>query len=218
MNRAQLRTLVRSWLDDPQGTYFTDDQVNVWLNNAQREVQKQLLQAGENWYVTKVYTNLVANVDTYVLPSGFLKLNKFQIVTSGVTPTEARVTLGFCTLVQLDEVSTTTGQPTVYNIRKDCVTVRPVPDIGYKAYLDYSYLVGDMTSDAATPDVPDQYQEYIAVLAALDGFIKDGRSMAQLENKRQGYLELMQQDKQQRHVDMPRQIVVTEDMAMGFVL
>ena len=42
MTRSDLRTAVLSWADDNQGAYFTAAQVNVWLNMAQREVQKAI--------------------------------------------------------------------------------------------------------------------------------------------------------------------------------
>lgn len=211
MTFAQLRTLVWSWLDDPNGTYFTASQVNVWLNNAQRECQKQLIQAGENFYVTQVYTQTVQNYDTYALPTDFMRLNKLQVVLSGTSPNENRAAIVPVTLVQLDQVSMTTGTPTCHNIRKNCITLRPIPDNAYRIYMDYSYLVGDMVSDSDVPDVPIQYQEYLAVLASIDGFLKDQRDPAPFFTKRDFYLSLMKQDSENRHVDSPRQVVTTED-------
>jgi hypothetical protein len=49
-------TLMLSWLDDPNAGYFSASDTLAWLNQAQREVQKQLILAGENWYVKPVET------------------------------------------------------------------------------------------------------------------------------------------------------------------
>lgn len=217
MNLGQLNTLVLSWLDDPDGTYFTPAQVSVWLNNAQREVQKQLIQSGENYYVQKVSSTMVVDSDSYALPSDFLKCHKLEIVISGTGTSQVRSMLVPVTLVQLDQVSMTTGTPRAYIIKKNCFTARPIPDNTYQMHLQYSYRVGDMTLDADLPDVPIQYHEYIAVVAALDGFIKDGRDMSQLLAKKESYRELMKQDSQERRVDNPRTVVVTEDCDFGMV-
>lgn len=211
MTFSQLRTLVWSWLDDPQGTYFTTAQVNVWLNNAQRECEKQLIQAGENWYVTRTYTSTVQNYDTYALPTDFMRLNKLEVLLSGTSPNENRAGIVPVTLAQLDQVSMTTGTPSVHNIRKNCVVLRPIPDNTYTIYMDYSYLVNDMVSDSDVPDVPIQYQEYLAVLASIDGFLKDQRDPSPFFTKRDFYLSLMKQDAQNRNVSAPRQVVSTED-------
>lgn len=217
MTFADLRTLVWSWLDDPYGAYFTESQVNAWLNNAQREAQKQLLQAGENWYVTKVSTQLVQNQDTYALPSDFLKLNKLELVLSGTSPNENKQAISFVTLNQLDSVSMTTGTPQAYNIRKNCITIRPIPDNTLTMKMDYSYLVADMIQDTNVPDVPKQYQEYLAVIAAIDGFLKDQRDPSPFFAKRDFYLNMMKQDEQNRHVDSPRMVVNTEDTDIGML-
>lgn len=215
MTFSQLRTLVWSWLDDPNGTYFTEVQVNVWLNNAQRECQKQLIQAGENFYVTSVYTSTVQNYDTYALPTDFMRLNKLQVLLSGTSPNENRAAITPVTLVQLDQVSMSTGTPQAHCIRKNCIVLRPIPDNTYTVYMDYSYLVNDMVADSSVPDVPIQYQEYLAVLASIDGFLKDQRDASPFFAKRDFYLSLMKQDAENRHVDAPRQVVCTDGGDMG---
>lgn len=216
MNFGQLKTMVWTWLDDPNHLYFTDSVVSTWLNNAQKETQKQLIQAGENFYVTKVYANTVADTDTYALPDDFLKLNKLQIATSGTgTVTEVRQGISPVTLVQLDQVSMSTGTPAVHCIRKNCITLRPIPSQAWRIYLDYSYLVADMTEDSNVPDVPEQYHEYLAVLATLDGFLRDRRDPSSMIEKRDFYRDMMKQDAEDRHVDAPREVVVTEEWGSG---
>lgn len=221
MTLSQLRTLVLSWLDDPNAQYFTTAQVNVWLNNAQREVQKQLIQAGENFYVTRVSTTTVQNYDTYALPTDFMRLHKLELLTEGTTtpPTynQVRQQITPVTLVQLDKVSMSTGKPTVHAIRKNCLILRPIPDNAYTIYMDYSPEVVDMSSDSSTPDVPLRYQEYIAVLAAFDGLLKDNRDPSTLLAKKQFYLDLMKQDSQNRNVDESRSVVATELYESGYL-
>lgn len=217
MNLGYLQTLVLSWLDDPNAAYFTLPQVTVWLNNAQREVQKQLIQAGENWYVIKTQSATVAQSEAYVLPDDFLKVHKLEVLVSGSGVNEVRTTLAPVTLIQLDQVSTSTGCPAVYCLKKDCMMLRPIPNQVYTIYMYYSYRVEDMVDTVDVPDVPAQYQEYIAVLATIDGFLKDQRDPTPMLAKKQGYLEMMKQDAQNRRVDSPRMIRETDPYNWGYL-
>lgn len=216
MTLTQLQVMVSTWLDDLNNTYFTLPQVNTWLNNAQRECQKQLIQAGENFYVTRVSTNLVQNVDTYSLPPNFMRLNKFELLQSGTGVNQVRKALAFVTLNQLDAVSMTTGQPECYNIRNNCVTLRPIPDNNYTVYMDYTEMVVDMTVGTQTPNAPTQYHEYLAILATIDGLLRDRRDPAWMEKKKDFYIEMMKDDAENRNVDSPRMVVMTDINSGGY--
>lgn len=217
MTFNELKNMVWTWLDDPTHGYFTDNEVSNWLNNAQREAQKQLIQSGEQWYTKRVSTALVVNEDTYALPDDFLKMAKFEILLSGTTPNEVRQAMTPVSLVGLDRVSMTTGTPCAYTIRKNCVVIRPIPDNTQTLYMDYAYLVSPMIASSDIPDVPQQYQEYLAVLASIDGFLKDQRDPSPMLTKKDYYLALMKQDDNNRNVDYPRTVNVTDDDSFGYL-
>lgn len=187
------------------------------LNNAQRECQKQLINAGENFYVKRVSTTTVANTEMYVLPTDFLKLHKLELLLSGTTPNENRALLIPMTLIEIEGVSQTTGTPVAYALKKNCMILRPIPDQALTMYMHYSPLVTDMSADADIPDVPTQYQEYLAILAAIDGFIKDDRDPSNIILKKQMYLDMMKQDTEDRTVDAPRMIRMLDDADCGWL-
>jgi hypothetical protein len=215
---SDLQTLVLTWLDDVNATYFTIPQVNVWLNNAQREVQKQLLQAGENWYAIAATTSTIASQDTYSLPSDFLKMHRLEILTQGPPgPTEVSVPLDPVTLNESNMITLGPSTPGSYYIKKNCLVLRPYPDLVYTMRATYSYLVTDMTDPTQSPDIPLQYQEYLAVLAVLDGLYRDQRDPTNFMGKKQYYLDLMKQDAQSRRQDKPRMVVTTSDSGWGYL-
>ena len=214
--RGQLRTLVLSWLDDPDGTYFTPAQVNVWLNNAQRELQKILIDQGQNYYVQRLSGTMVVNEDTYTLPTDFKKSHKLEVVTSGTGVNEQRITLQPVTYIQLDMVPKVTGVPTAVCFKRNAMIVRPIPDQAYTMYLHQSYMVVDMTSDSDIPDIPSDYVEYLAVLATIDGFMKDQRPPSDfIIAKQQTYEKRLKADSDRRDVSAPRMVVSTEFDDMG---
>lgn len=209
MTRAEIRNLVLYWLDDLNAGYFTEPQVNVWINNAQKECQKRLIKAGQNYYVECVQTTLVVNQRSYALPEDIKKINRLEIIVSGVTPNESVTPIIPITLMQQDMLPTGNGTPSCYFLSKNKLTLLPAPDTALVMRLDYSYLVADMTADSDIPDVPESYHEYIALLAAQDGFLKDGRANELLLKKIAEYEKDFDIDAQERNQDLPRGIIST---------
>jgi len=207
MTFLQLKALVSYWLDDLGQTYFTPIQLGIFLNNAQKEVQKLLLKANYEWYVVCKQTNLVLNQRDYQLPADFLKLNRLEVVVSGVAPNENVVYLSPITRNQKDMVNNVAGCPGAYYFNKNSITVLPAPNVSYVLKLTYSYLITDMTLDTDMPDVPSQYQELIAVIAARDGLVKDGRTSTLLNEKLEQYMGMLKQDANQRNIDESRQVI-----------
>lgn len=208
MNRGQLRNLALYWLDDLNAGYFTETQVNLWLNNAQKEVQKRLVKAGQNYYIKCVQTTMVYGQTDYVLPEDFKKLNRLEIVTSGAPPIETKYPLSQITMNQQDLLAQAVyGAPQAYFLKKNRLSVLPPPDNTYLMRLYYTYMVVDMDTDLDTPDVPEDYEELIALLAAQDGFIKDGRTSETLLKKISEYEKDLDSDANERLQDQPRTIV-----------
>lgn len=211
MQLQDLQALVTNWVDDPGNGYFTIAQINVFINNAQREVQKQLLQAGELWYAQPVQTVTVASQNTYVLPSDFLKLHRLEVVTSGTPPNESVQTIEKVTLNEQDRLSPGIGTPEGHEVLQNILYIWPAPNASLQPLrLWYSALVADMVSSTDTPNVPVQYQEYIAILATIDCFLKDQRDPGPWLEKKNYYLELMKQDAEARQQGSPRRVVITQ--------
>lgn len=211
MTFLELQNLVASWVDDVNFGYFTTTQVKTFLNNAQREVQKHLLQSGENYYVVSSQTTLVADQTEYVLPSDFLKLHRLEIVTSGSGVNEVTLKLNALSINERDQYAIGNGTPQGYYIKKNRVVLAPAPASALTMRMWYSPRVTDLSGDSETPDVPADYHEYLAILAAIDCFLKDGRDPGVLLRKQQYYLDLMKQNADDRRQDEPRHIIETDD-------
>ena len=214
---AQLTTLMLSWLDDPNAGYFDAATTLVWLNMAQREVQKQLIMAGENYYLADpVETLTVYGQAGYKLPTDFLKEHRIEIIMNGTGANETRQALSVITLNEQDMTPITLGDPMNYYIQKDFFVVSPTPQTANLTMrLYYSYRIADLVNTSSVPDIPEEFQEYIALLAAYNGFIKDDRAPENLMGKIGDYKERLKQMAEDRTQDSSRRIVVTEDWQSG---
>lgn len=220
MNRGELRTLVLDWLDDVDAGYFTPADVNTWLNNAQYEVQKQLLDCGELWYMKCATAYTTQFYDTYSLPSDFAKMHRLEFLVQGAPSGSAGQqvwsSIEPATLNEGACINFGTGQPALVTIGKNCLILRQIPDSGYFMRMFYSYIVTPMQDDLNVPDCPIQYHQFIAVQAAWDGYMKDQRDPSIVDEKRAYYLDMMKKDQIQRNRSRPRRVVQTEGMGGGW--
>lgn len=215
MTRLDIQALVLSWLDDSDAGYFTPPQVNTWINLAHRQLQMLLLQAGENYYMKPVETTLVVGQSDYILPADFMVEHRLEIVLSGTGYNESRQPLVMITTNQQDMISIGLGNPANYYIKKDRVTLSPTPQQALPLRIYYSPMVQDLSSDSDVPDVPEQYMEYVALLAAFNGFIKDDRAPQNLQAKMMQFEALLKQMAEDRTQDSSRQVVQTMDYDGG---
>lgn len=213
MTFLQLRTLVWSWLDDPDGGYFTESEVNRWINNAQQEAQKLILQSFESHFEKCVETTTVINQREYQLPSDFKKLVRLDLIVSGTTfATEDADQLSKITSSQQDLISVSkTGTPVSYFFKNNQIILVPAPDAAKTLRMTYIYRLADMSNDSDESEIPIEYHEYLAVLATIDGLQKDGRDIGPMMAKKQGYETTIKRDAEQRNIDAPRTVVQTMD-------
>lgn len=210
MTFLELQNLVSYYLDDLAFGYFTPVQVKLWLNLAQQETQKRLIKAGQNYYLQCVTTSLVANQKYYALPEDFKKLHRLELIISGVVPNETTSPLTPITTNQQDLVPSQTGTPGYYSIQRNNLALYPTPESVLTMRLYYSYDVVNMVLDTDVPDVPPEYHELIALIAAETGFMKDGRSSELLVKKLSDYDKMLDTDANERQQDTGRMVVETD--------
>lgn len=205
-------TLISNWLDDTNQGYFTTPTIITWLNLAQRHVQNELLQAGNNWYLKPVETTMVVGQADYLLPTDFLQEHRIEVVLSNYGTTEEVVqAITPITLNQQDMVSRRLGNPTNYYFKKDRMTVSPTPQTANVLRLYYSPKTIEVTSTSDSLDIPEQFAEYACLTAAFDGFIKDDRAPDNLVLKKNRYEEMIKKMAVDRINDIPRQVVNVMD-------
>lgn len=211
MNFLQLQQYVGRNVDDKTFSYFTPTDVKARLNLAQKETQKRLIQANNQRYTRCVLTNTVIGQKAYSMPSDFIELITLEKVLQGTGDTAVTSSIDYITPNQKFMNPDVSGTPNWYYFSKNLLILAPVPDSIQEIHLEYSYLVADMVNDVDIPDVPEEYHEYIGILATRDCLFQDERSLAPIQAKLDHYETLFKQAAQTRHKDSPRMIVQTND-------
>lgn len=206
---VQLQQYASDLLDDQSNGYFTLPILKMRLNLGQRELQKRLISANQNYYMKCVKANTVASQDTYTMPTDFMELIWFGYVLSGSGQTADYRQLMNMTSAQRNLVDGLVGDPQYYFFMQNSLVLKPTPQRAVEMHLEYAYNVVDMVNDADVPDAPEPFHEYIAILATRDCLIKDGRDLAPISSKMAIYEELLKQIAVQRRADSPRMITAT---------
>lgn len=212
MTLTTMQALASDYLDDVNNSYFTITQLNLRLNLALRELQKRLILSGEQYYVVCYYTNTVVDQAAYALPSDFLNIVRLDYILSGSGATAVEQKLYAMTPNQRDLLGTTSGAPRYYYFQNNNLILAPAPDAIYQLHLEYTYYVTDMVNGSDTPDAPQQFHEYIVLMAVRDMMVKDNRPLGNIETKLKEYEELLKQMASQRRDDGARMIVSTDSI------
>jgi len=206
---SEAKTRVSVLLDDLNFGYHTESQVTQFLNDAQAEVQKYLIQAGQNWYTKCKQTSLVAGSCEYYLPSDLLKVNRVEVVTGTSNSVDQTYVLEPITLNQQDFFPQNRSDPSSYVITKNRIKLFPVPQIVRTIKLTYSYRVSPLVLDTESFDVPEEFEEMIVLLAFKTGALRDDRNTSQIDGKIAMYLTSLKQAAADRVQQKARRIVVT---------
>lgn len=209
MTFSDLQVYASDLLDDVNNSYFTLPVLKMRLNRGLKELQKRLISANQSWYSTCVKTSTVIDQGNYSLPTDFVEVIRLERLLQGSGATGTYQQVMPITPNQRDLSPDISGDPFWYYIAQNNIVLKPTPNRVVEMHLEYASLVQDMVNQSDVPDCPDQYSEYIAILATRDCLIKDGRPLAPIESKLQQYEILLKQAAVQRKADAPRMIVST---------
>jgi hypothetical protein len=146
-----------------------------------------------------------------------MQLMRIERITSGSGDTATTERIYPITRNEVDVAGyntsggSTEGLPYNYVFNKNTFSLYPVPNQSVILRLWYAPRVSDMDDDTDTPDAPEDWHEYIAILAARDGFLRDDRSIAPIGEKLRYYETMLDETAESRSVDSPRMVVATED-------
>lgn len=196
--------------DDKAHTYFTLTDVKARLNLAQRELQKRLISANEEYYTVCYKTNTVANQKAYSLPSDFLQIIRLERIVQGSGDLAVTAKIEYITPNQRNAGGyNTSGDPIAYYFQKNYLMLVPTPVRIQEIHLEYSYQIDDMVNDSDVPDAPEEFHEYIGVLATRDCLFQDERSMTPIQTKLEDFEKLLISIAAQRRADGTRMVVAT---------
>ena len=186
---AELRTRARQRADAVGNNFFTDAEINDYVNIGLGELHDLLVNKFEDYYVSSVSFSLVADQTTYTFSaiglSDFYKLLGVDAVQGGDTVRVKRFSFPDRNIFQSDvALHNSRGYADYeYAIRGETVEFIPTPTSTDTIKLYYIPSYTKLSSDSATVSnsIELNWEEYAVLVAAIKMRQKEETSTAALE-------------------------------------
>ncbi|MDF2457669.1 MAG: hypothetical protein K0S79_85 [Nitrospira sp.] len=178
MNRGAVRTLVRTYLNEPQAAFWTNATLNTLINVATRKVHILIKNVSRYHFTTRVTFPTVAGSEWYQLPSDCKDIKHVSKIIAANDNQEAPLTrapsdnaFAFTDSPLVDNGSN--DNPNQYWIMGTSMRLIPKPTSVVTIRIYYEARIADMTDDANTPACDEDYHDMIAKWAAIEAASKD---------------------------------------------
>jgi Family of unknown function (DUF6682) len=175
---VNLRTRVRSRIDETTATYWQDSELTAWINEAAREVARR----SENLQTTSLISS-VANQQEYTLPADMFRVHRveFARTSSQVVPLEYR-DFNNMDSIWWSSQRITPGDPywyTMWGFPPACtLIVYPTPSdsIANAFKVFYYRLPATASADSDPVEIPAGWDDVIVDYCEYSALRKDGDS------------------------------------------
>jgi hypothetical protein len=170
MNRSELRTALRSFLNEDIPGFWTDAQLNTYINLANDRVNSIISATREDYFTISATFSTVAGTKSYSFPTDCRFIRRMEIYD----PTNEG------NIIKLDELRwprieangdwlfpLTTAQPKRYVTRGTQFDLYPTPDAAYPIRIYYDARPATMDSDDDIPTSPSDFHDMIVYWAAM---------------------------------------------------
>lgn len=218
MNLGEVRTYVRTLLDEDTAAFWTDTQLNVFIQRSFLAVYTKIAQAGRGYFETTANISYVAGQELYSLatiaPNGFVKLDLVERVDQNPA-----IKLLPIDISEKNAFMTFQGSPDIqgyerYFLSGNNLGIAPIPQVAITNALKLWFVPVPTlpTLDASTfpTDLTDLHHEAIAQGAYMRACQRDKQLLALVAPVYRELIEAVSVDTTQRIVQEPRVIIDTD--------
>ncbi len=199
----------RVYPDNSSG-FWNDDLLQNYFNLTQQEVQQELVQTFEDYFITDTTLNISAGQNRYAVPSDFLKMRRMEDIRNGGTPREILPTrLNLPNQAFGFNISSGGGFGHGYHIEADSIVFDNTPSFTDDSAVRLYYIkrLADVTAASDTSEIPDEHHRVL-----VWGVVKHALYQQQSENnfalvEFEKHLSRMNRQAETRQVQRPRKVV-----------
>ena len=172
----QLRTAVRTALDEATPSFWSNENIRLFLNNAKDRCWLEIRKAREDYFNTTSTFTSAPNVIDYTLPADFSEMRAFRCVTSGyewLSPHYREQTHPDFRSALAETQATTPGH--LYYTLLAARTLRLVPktDVTLSWSIDYVSSPPDLVAEADVLDLSHPLYKAVQEFAAAEAMQMD---------------------------------------------
>lgn len=219
MNLGQVRTYVRTLLDEDSAQYWSDAQLNTFINRSFLTVYTQIAQTGRGFFETTAFLNYSPGAELYPLvsiaPLGFMRLSLVERVDN--PPNINLLPIDISEKNDYAETASGTGDTMGYEkyfLSGNSIGIAPVPQVSIANVIKLWFVPVPLQlvidADTFPEDLTEVHQELIAQGAYMRACMRDKQLFALVQPMYQLLLEACKADTQIRIGQEPRRIIDTD--------
>lgn len=190
MNLSQMRQMSRDLLNEATAGFWTDPQLNRYLNTAHQRLNSIISTLREDYFTVSATFTTVVGTKSYAWPTDCVYIRRIEIIDPADPSSIIKVDeLKFPrTEAGGDWLFTAPGQPLRYIIRGRQFDLWPIPDAIYTMRIYYAQLPPDIVNDIDVPTSPLDFHDmivfYACALAMKQNEVEDGGFMGLFKERR----------------------------------
>lgn len=151
---------------DNTSSFFTDAILTTYHNLIQNEVQNEIVQADEDFFVTQTFLSVSANIAEYTLPTNFVKARRVEDVRNAASPIEIwPITINQRSNMSPGGLRNNSADFRVgaYYLRGNQIVLTDTPTFTNNSAirLHYVYRLTDIASGTSTSEIPIEHHRLL---------------------------------------------------------
>lgn len=163
MIRSEIRTDVRTLLNEPTAAFWTDANLNTYINKANQRVNSIIASTREDYFTQAATFSTIANTKSYTFPTDCRFIRRMEVYsTSDASDIEKIDEMKFPRVeMQSDWPFPEPGRPKRYTVYGTQFNLEPIPDGIYTMRIYYDSRKDDLALDSESPSSPSDFHDLI---------------------------------------------------------
>lgn len=219
MNRLEIRNRARFFMDEPVQQNFSDSDLNIAINIAQLQVELEIVQTNEYFFVspTPVTLSITPGNESYALhldsnsACDVLKITRVEDGATGTTllpvdQNEKIVLPGMYAPIVVG------GSVLNFYLLGDYICFTPTPQMNTTVKYWYVPMLPDLANDTDISAIPRTLHDMIAIQVAMDAMIKDEADTSALERRWARLMDQLKRTVRNRQTEEPKRVRRSADV------
>jgi hypothetical protein len=167
MNRSEIRTGIRALLNEPTAGFWSDANLNSYINLANQRVNSIIAATKEDYFTVSATFSTIAATKSYTFPADCRFIRRMEVYSTSDTGD----------IEKLDEIRfprtesggewpfPTSGRPKRYTVFGTQFNLEPIPDAVYTLRIYYDSRPDDMAQDSESPTSPVDFHDMVVYWA-----------------------------------------------------
>ena len=206
---SSIKTQARERADMVNSKFFSESELNNYVNQSVKELYDRLINAGEYYYLQSANLSVVSGDDTYALPADFYKLLGVDLV---VDSKGNAVTLRPFQFEQRNAYLFTPTWNIVglsylrYMVLGDNIKFVPQPNSPQQIRVWYAPLCSDLVNDSDTFQGINGWEEYVVVDLCIKMLAKEESDVSVFAAQKAALVQRIEEMKVMRDIGAPGRI------------